>query len=245
MRNFLQRDLIDTILAHKHRLPLALINTQPHCLPLFFAPLWLPRPAEWALEAQSRPWSCPNSQNEGLGKFLALLSPPSQPGEQVQHSALTRFCVDQGHGMAAQQSLPVTLPFLPSEPHRHGQQNSQPSCTTGCPFTRSISWGQPQSASDDAHLCVWAGRYPANSPPPSSEAHKQYSKTSSNTTNQDMRRARFMCKSTKKKKKMLPTVEGKSCVKFKRSTLKSVQGISNSLQITADTSKYPNENDLC
>ncbi|MEQ2164690.1 hypothetical protein GOODEAATRI_009328 [Goodea atripinnis] len=59
---------------------------------------WLSRPvpappAEWALEAQSRPQSCPNSQNESLGKFLALLSLPSLLGEQVQHSALTWECV--------------------------------------------------------------------------------------------------------------------------------------------------------
>lgn len=57
----------------------------------------------------------------------------------------------------------VTLPFLPSASHHCGQPDSRPSCTTACPFTHSISQGQPQSTSDDAHLCVWAGRYAAKS----------------------------------------------------------------------------------
>lgn len=57
----------------------------------------------------------------GLGKFLTLLSLPSLPGKQVQHSAQTWECVCWGHAMATQRSLTVTLPFIPLGPHCPGQ----------------------------------------------------------------------------------------------------------------------------
>lgn len=119
---FLVTPLFNT---HRHTHTLCLLIAQCSLLCLISQLFSLCRPAERPLGALWGPYSCPNTPSEGLGKFLALLSLLSLPGEQVQHSAHTWKVVCWGHAMAARWSLVVTLPFLSLAPHCPGYPDSQ------------------------------------------------------------------------------------------------------------------------
>lgn len=139
-----------------------LLTVQPSQSCLMSSLLALSRPAERPPGARRGPWSCPNTPNEGLGKFLALLSLPVY----VRGTSATQ-CADLGVrlagsrcGCSAAAHSHATMAY-PLPPHYPGLPDTRPQLHNWLPFTSSISQGHQQSTSDDAHLCVWAGRYAA------------------------------------------------------------------------------------
>lgn len=144
-------------LADTHPINCSAFTVLPH---VFFA---RSLQASWeAPGARRGPWSCPNTPNEGLGKFLALLSLPVY----VRGTSATQ-CADLGVRLAGSRcgcsavahSHATTAYPLP--PHYPELPDTRPQLHNWLPFTSSISQGHQQSTSDDAHLCVWAGRYAA------------------------------------------------------------------------------------
>lgn len=132
-----------------------LLTAQPSQSCLMSSLLALSRPAERPPGARRGPWSCPNTPNEGLGKFLALLSLPVY----VRGTSATQ-CADLGVRLAGSRcgcsavahSHATTAYPLP--PHYPGLPDTRPQLHNWLPFTSSISQGHQQSTSDDAHLCV-------------------------------------------------------------------------------------------
>lgn len=213
-----------------------LLTVQPSQSCLMSSLLALSRPAERPPGARRGPWSCPNTPNEGLGKFLALLSLPVY----VRGTSATQ-CADLGVrlpgsrcGCSAVAHSHATTAY-PLPPHYPGLPDSRPQLHNWLPFTSSISQGHQQSTSDDAHLCVWAGRYAARLLwilPPAHTQHEWETVTRTAHTHTHTPTSRMQ--------------KAKTCRKSRWFTFETVQGINKSLQqITVDTSKFCSKNDLC